>query len=374
MNKFVFRPVGQGLFYTGSLLNGHYNFVYDCGSENNQKILNEEIKNYKNEIKASFNCKPIIDFVIVSHLHKDHYSGLYELLRNFRVNKIYLPYLGLFNENVLRLYIYYDLYVNNEKRQNQKENIDELYKLIESLYGLNDSDFLKDNIQEIKHVKSTEEIKCFDSENIYWEFRFLYNEVDQNKIAAINSACENFLKNANCENMQKFIEKNKHNINMIAQAYKQILGRGNELNNTSILLLHNPKKEVNSVHYTNCDNCKCIRMFCDRDGCYRYNRNMTSQGITLLTGDIKFNVAIANELKSYIEYKKISVLQIPHHGSISNWDAFRKHSINSEIYVISFGHGNRYGHPNIKVIGDLICNNNEYYFATQNNGFAYVIN
>ena len=26
MNKFVFRPVGQGLFYTGSLLNGRYAF------------------------------------------------------------------------------------------------------------------------------------------------------------------------------------------------------------------------------------------------------------------------------------------------------------------------------------------------------------
>ena len=30
MNKFIFHGVGQGLFYSGSLGNEEYNFVYDC--------------------------------------------------------------------------------------------------------------------------------------------------------------------------------------------------------------------------------------------------------------------------------------------------------------------------------------------------------
>lgn len=38
MNQFVFRPVRQGLFYTGSLLNYRYNFVYDCGTDNKQNF------------------------------------------------------------------------------------------------------------------------------------------------------------------------------------------------------------------------------------------------------------------------------------------------------------------------------------------------
>ena len=81
MNKFVFRSVGQGLFYTGSLLNGSYNFVYDCGNDN-QKILNKEIQIYQDEINNNCKKKPQIDFVVISHLHKDHYSGLFELVKN----------------------------------------------------------------------------------------------------------------------------------------------------------------------------------------------------------------------------------------------------------------------------------------------------
>ena len=53
MNKFVFRPVGQGLFYTGSLNCGRFNFVYDCGTENRQKLIKKEIENYIGEFNEN---------------------------------------------------------------------------------------------------------------------------------------------------------------------------------------------------------------------------------------------------------------------------------------------------------------------------------
>lgn len=72
MNQFKFHSVGQGLFYTGSLANGNYNFVYDCGTESEQWYLDNCIKDYTREIRGFNNEKAIIDFVVISHLHKDH--------------------------------------------------------------------------------------------------------------------------------------------------------------------------------------------------------------------------------------------------------------------------------------------------------------
>lgn len=45
MNRFEFHPVGQGLFYTGSLMHGTYQFVFDCGTENKQNYVNDCIDN-----------------------------------------------------------------------------------------------------------------------------------------------------------------------------------------------------------------------------------------------------------------------------------------------------------------------------------------
>lgn len=43
-NKFKFWNVGQGLFYTGSLFGGEFNFVYDCGGSS--KIIKSRVCEY----------------------------------------------------------------------------------------------------------------------------------------------------------------------------------------------------------------------------------------------------------------------------------------------------------------------------------------
>lgn len=93
MNLFEFQPAGQGLFYTGSLAYGTYHFVYDCGTENRIEYLRSRIDSYVDSLKRGTE-KPVIDFLVISHLHKDHFSGVYDLLQKAGVKKIYLPYLG----------------------------------------------------------------------------------------------------------------------------------------------------------------------------------------------------------------------------------------------------------------------------------------
>ncbi|MDE7107114.1 MAG: hypothetical protein K2O39_02205, partial [Clostridiales bacterium] len=46
LNTFDFKPVGQGLFYTGSLMRGKYNFVFDCGTENVKSYVERQIDDY----------------------------------------------------------------------------------------------------------------------------------------------------------------------------------------------------------------------------------------------------------------------------------------------------------------------------------------
>jgi hypothetical protein len=88
--EFKFHNVGQGLFYTGKLEYGNasFNFVYDCGSEKESLV--------KKAIDREFRCfrgNNYIDLLIISHLHKDHTSGIPHLLKRTKVGTVILPYL-----------------------------------------------------------------------------------------------------------------------------------------------------------------------------------------------------------------------------------------------------------------------------------------
>ena len=83
----IIPPIGQGNFaverFAGSERN--INIVFDCGTRSKIK-LEERIGN------VLPSCA-IIDKVFISHLDDDHVNGLQYLLKNYRVNEVYLPYL-----------------------------------------------------------------------------------------------------------------------------------------------------------------------------------------------------------------------------------------------------------------------------------------
>ncbi|HDA9568070.1 TPA: MBL fold metallo-hydrolase, partial [Listeria innocua] len=117
MNRFINYPVGQGFFYAGKIRD--YNIVYDCGTKNNVAFINRFIEIYKKE----FNCSGKIDMLIISHFHKDHISGLKELIGgkkpNFKVGKLVIPY---YNPDYLLLLKL--LLISFEINEN---NIEEIY-------------------------------------------------------------------------------------------------------------------------------------------------------------------------------------------------------------------------------------------------------
>lgn len=126
MNNFMFHPVGQGLFYTGSIKDQDFNFVYDCGTENKQEYIKNAIDNYISSFK---NSDPEIDFVVISHLHRDHIKGLPYLAKKAHIKKIFLPYLGK-DHNLILLFLQYHIL----GKEVVTEDDYELYIFMQHLY------------------------------------------------------------------------------------------------------------------------------------------------------------------------------------------------------------------------------------------------
>jgi len=52
--------------------------------------------------------------------------------------------------------------------------------------------------------------------------------------------------------------------------------------------------------------------------------------------------------------KKIGTLQIPHHGSIENFNPQILSRLKPEFTIVSYGRNNQYGHPSDKVLSDIL--------------------
>lgn len=82
----TFFPVGNGGFCLEHFESGE-NVIYDCGATKKSLIDSRvnDLSSYIHDEK--------IDYVFISHLHADHVNGLPELLQQFTVKKLVLPYL-----------------------------------------------------------------------------------------------------------------------------------------------------------------------------------------------------------------------------------------------------------------------------------------
>jgi hypothetical protein len=91
----VQHPIGQGCFHTGEIRIGESQlyYIYDCGSEN-QTALSNQIMTYTSFIRP----KPALNVLFLSHLDSDHVNGLDCLLATTSVNIVVLPYLSSYEK------------------------------------------------------------------------------------------------------------------------------------------------------------------------------------------------------------------------------------------------------------------------------------
>ena len=326
IGKFVFHPVGHGLFYTGEITDDQgktFSFAFDCGSENS-KIISGIISNGKLPNGIDDILPKQIDLLIISHFHSDHISNALDLISKKKVKKVILPYL---NDTTKILYA---------------SQIDSTLPDSSNL-----TQFIADPIPVIKGLNENCEVIILneeresdftqpdfsDSENDPFEFKW----ADQNSSAPNQHAGNASLissiwefrffmpKTGNSVQLQKlqaFFISNSITIDNAASHYSAIetemkrLGLANNISN--IVCAHGPVENtvIKAIHYNKGN------LFSYAPSYYPwhffYRRDLAPY--QFLTGDAV--IADKSAFLRHYEPQLISsiLFQIPHHGSKNNWD------------------------------------------------------
>lgn len=315
IGDFSFHPVGQGLFYTGHIMDvkdncSLCNFIYDIGSDRQyQSFLHNEIESFTDQLN-SLEHKDI-DFLVLSHFDYDHISGLQYLAgivkqKNINIKNIIVPYISSLNIIYVAIATFFDA------------------KLI-SIYSDNINswnDELKDDLGLFSYDRSKNIIFIND----IWQFAFVYKPLNLpiyndyiNELK--NKLYDKKLFDIKASGVDDFLRQLLQNINPIADEIKKIkqdLKTDPDKNSVwkkittdnnpdSLIMLHGPLHIYLNAEYS------------------------------LLTGDSnwkdeKYQVwLLDNFVNKHINYYQLKYFQIPHHGSQRNWMTYTDNFYNQPI-------------------------------------------
>lgn len=338
-NFFNFFPVGQGLFYCGFINDGRYSFVYDCGTETSGVSLTTYIS-----ILNKWNNNQQLDFVAISHFHRDHVNGIKNLEKMIGFKKIYLPYISddpLVYKFIISLSMLSDLSDNIEILP--EEQLGLLYYLFE-LYERDTAIKVSDGLSFIVD---------------YWEFKFFNKSISKQQENKLAIEISNLMAKYNVYNIEDLVRKCP--IKEIRRTYDNVFGRSN-INDTSLVLLHYPLPIYKSWATQYCSNCRYP---------YKTENEHCFYPYTILTGDINFDAATAKRIILNYPTGVSGFVQVPHHGSKYNWPSLIHNFPPFNCYIVNYGTTNTYGHPD-PLLKSVIPTNN-YFDNNEYAGFCYWI-
>lgn len=401
-SHFHFQPIGQGLFYEGQI--GKVNVIYDCGSTETTRI-NNMVNRYAKEL-----TRKTIDLLVLSHLHADHVNGLDELFKHVDVKYVFLPYLTPFQRLLLTAHeprqvgeTYYNFLADPvnyllEKGAKKivlifdgKEKVDEGDNFPSNDFQYDDEDDLneEDLNDDAIHLPDSETLIGLISKNEpalirhsqhnrllckdhygyvslrqRWILRFFSSSTKRHLDKFIDSVKNEFgLKSLPDNEKLREIVLNPTKRKRLRDCYKTTYK--DRLNDTSLILFHGP---VNSIPLS------ITRQDSHSLGPYHgkakiqwdQNRPNLEWGC-LLTGDVDLKEiwsSFANHYKNYFSH--MSDLLIPHHGSKRNWESHILNSTTgSKSWIVSAGIGNKYNHPSIYVILEILNKGNAIFWSNQ---------
>lgn len=385
-SKFSFFKAGQGAFYGGIITNPEnkkqYSIVYDCGTVSKRIFLQEEIK----EFKTNYSRNGIIDLLFISHLDWDHVSGMKQLLTEFDVKRIILPYL-IKSQRLPSLLAFAENAPINEG------DFKDYSLFLKSPWNYTREHSENTDIILIDPNKDDKYLN-YNNENLSDEIYAVGTPIeDLDDYNEINNTSNLYLyKN----NLQFFIEnkweftthvKNveEDNISKLYTCLKKLLNKNiqDELNYDDIanILINNPKKAVSKSKKINAKSCYSLHIGnVNRYGLvllhgpinYRVlnsvvsesNNNTTpycyhvesSRLYTLLLGDSNIKDEDCKELIKRFKdkLKNVHIFQVPHHGSKNNWNTkvfdnldigTKCQSPNSTFAVCNFGDSFKLKYP-----------------------------
>lgn len=327
----TFHPIGQGAFYTEKIVTDikDYNVIYDCGSST---LKGNKLKKYVNN---SFYENEEIDLLFISHFHADHINGLDFLKTRCKIKKVVMPLL----DDIAKILARISLMLDGENTaiiDNPSSYFGNDTEIIEvnpiSEYRQEGKEYTLETLFDIDVINSGAKI-VIDTDWYYIPYNYEMTTRNGQFISELNKVG---LSIYDVNTIDKIIS----NKEKIIQAYEKVDSR---LNPLSLILFSGNTYTRLKTYYS--------RYY------YRYFKSNNSGCLYL--GDIDLNqVKIVEDIKSRLNFYwgNISIIQIPHHGSIDNYkDSILSPSI--KFAVLSYGTTNTYGHPSSLVRASLLLSN-----------------
>ncbi len=343
----TFFPVGHGAFYTERFNDKDgrcvFTAVYDCGGSTT-KIVSEQIEKV-------FEKNDVVDWLFISHLHRDHVNGVSQLLNRCNVKRIVLPALedNMIVEAILYNYI-------QEGKFDSEANI-----FIKQLFRC---DWGDTQVIQVKECDENNDLTptIIDSANVgttlasgnviminNLNWRYYPINLSSNNSAQIISRLANEAQiptsdlysnnKLDYEKIRNIVENLK--VPNCRKIYKEIFG-GNH-NSYSMPLISLKEGCLCSNSTKLCDKIRKRPMYCQTNCLYTGDFEAINKFATLQKVLAKLN----------IDYDKIGIIQVPHHGSIHNMDVGMYKG--GKICIIS-AKSNDKRHPDIQVIQNIQLN------------------
>lgn len=390
-----FNPVGQGFFYSGSLVSTHqsFNFVYDCGSLSPRMILQRAIDAHVAKVK-------VIDLLMISHFDEDHVNGVERLIKDCKVRRLVLPYVQ-WQERLAIMEHSLDA-----ERSFLEMIADPITYFSSERFDIDEILVVGSNGDDIPSEPAIpREPKAYDSENIFsvrvspeptelsevylrqlgmsfspgtkisffprglklvasmvWEFEMYTQEsADANRLTAFQYELKKMLKKEKISPINLFEDKYREAVRKIYRKHYS------NLNQTS-LIVYNGAISSNGEIST-----KASKVLTSSTS---YKEVVSNERTgTLLTGDIGIKgKASLKKMTSHLKLflARVGVFSLPHHGAKANWNFHHANGLEDfEVYVSSAGI-NRKHHPSPEVIRDVEANcKGQLVFVDEINDFEY---
>ena len=363
-----FHPVGQGAFYSERHLYSNINTVYDCGTGSGTRNK----KGAAGVVRQSFREDDIVHILFISHFDFDHIS-LIDTLKN-SVNKIERVVIPLLQEPektfLSNIYKFLgephlaNLVSNPSEFFGRETQIIRVHSGSEQEFEERDSPVNVSEIDEpVREIISGTPLTMNNLDNwVYIPFNYKHQSRREEFLEKLNTAGIDINR---LENDPNYIF-NKRIRSKVKEVYKSISGGINE---NSMFLYSGPSsiKDSNSLYWGG--RCWHHDPYCWYFNHYVY-RCDPHRVACLYTGDGDLNkVKVKAIYSNYWDF--IGTIQIPHHGSLSSFDASILDN-RQFLCPISVGKNNSYGHPSQEVISEILLNKSSPLLVTEDVDSTFV--
>lgn len=322
------HPVGQGAFYSETISDKNnipvFTAVYDCGGK--VDLLSNEIDKLSR-----------VDIVFISHFHCDHINRVQELIKRFKPGKVVFP-------QVSAGHFFVD-FVFNCARDKNREFLSSMLHFLPILRlaeSGNANDLRIDNTLYVPIKSPNLRGKPFPSKLLLWEYIAFYNE----NVSSVQTLEKELypLFGLSDDSLIKFQEKS---------FYEKIARR---LKDDERLL--EKVKEAYSKAFHRCHNSYSMIVLSRQIDKIRIEDKKFD---CLYTGDVSVDNWVLGVASTY----EPDYIQVPHHGSNHNHNSYLYTC--SNIVFVSVGITNRYRHPGLITLPNIINTCKEVHIVTEDN-------